>query len=122
MRELKSMAVVAAIAGRGMTEADDLGYSRVQLSFLAVPRGFGAAVTAREFFHTSRGVDKLLFAGEERMTGRTNADLDVLARRPCMVNRAASAHDFGLKILGMNVGFHVRKRARNLCASGDFRK
>src|SRR3954451_20350526 len=105
MRELKSMTVVAAIADRGMTEADDLGYSRMQLSFLSGARGFGAAVTAREFFHASRGVDKLLFASEERMGGCANADLDVRPRRPCMVNRATSAHDFGLKILGMNVGF-----------------
>jgi hypothetical protein len=114
--------LAAAIADRDVTEADDPGYSRMQLSFLAGASGFRAAVTAREFFHASRSVDKLLFAGEKRMTGRTDADLDVLFRRPCMVNRAASAHDFGLKILGMNVGFHVRKRARNLCASADFRK
>ena len=116
------MAVVAPKAFGEEAGVSDRGYSKVQLSFLGGARGLGAAVAARELFYASGCVDELLLAGEEGMAVRANADFDVPPGRPCMVNRAASARDFGLRILGMNVGFHVRERARNVCARGRFRK
>jgi hypothetical protein len=39
-----------------------------------------------------------------------------------VINRAARANDIGLLIIGMNVRFHIQKRAQNLAAEGQIRK
>ena len=39
--------------------------------------GLRAAETAGEFLDAARGIDKFLLAGEERMAGGANADLEV---------------------------------------------
>ena len=95
------------------------GYS--QLSF-ARARGFGAAVTAREFFHAPGGIDEFLFAREKRMAGGADADFNVLFGRAGVINRAARANDIGLLIIWMNVCLHVQKRAQNLAVKGQIRK
>ena len=93
----------------------------IQLS-LARAGGFGAAVTTREFFDAPGGIDKFLFAGEKRMAGGTDADSNVSFGRASVINRAARANDISLHVFRMNVRFHVRKGARNLRGTGDFRK
>ena len=85
-------------------------------------RGLGAAVTAREFFHATGGVDEFLFAGKKRMTGRANADFNVTPRRAGMINRAASAGNVGHVIIGMDIGFHGRKRIATIGAETPSRK
>jgi hypothetical protein len=89
-----------------------------QLSSFASARGSGATVAAGEFFDPPRGIDKFLFAGEKRMTSGANTDLNIPARRAGMIHRAARANHVGLVIFWMNPGFHLRKGARNLAASG----
>ena len=98
------------------------GYSRIQLSLLRHARGFGAAVTAREFFHAARRVDEFLFAREKRMASGADADFNIAPRRARVIDRAASANDIGIKILWMNARFHVWKRARNLRTARPSRK
>jgi len=96
---------------------------RNQLSFFGNSASrFRAAVAAGEFFNTAGGVDKLLFAGEKRMAGRANADLNVPTRRAGMVDRAACADNIRLAVFRMNVRFHGGKRARTLVAAGAFCK
>ena len=80
------------------------------------PRGFGAAVTAGEFFHAAGGIDELLFAGEKWMASGTNTDLNIPTRRAGVIHRAARAHDIGLVILWMNSCFHLQKGTRNVAA------
>ena len=80
------------------------------------PRGFGAAITAGEFFHAPGGIDELLFAGEKWMASGTNTDLNIATRRAGVIHRAARTDDVGLVILWMNARFHVRKRAQNVIA------
>ena len=93
----------------------------IQLSF-ARARGFGAAVTARKFFHAPGGIDEFLFAREKRMAGGADADFNVSFGRAGVINRAARANDVGLLIIGMNVRLHIQKRANNLAAEGQIRK
>ena len=90
--------------------------SVTQLSFLLSPRGFGAAVTAGEFFHAAGSIDELLFAGEKWMASGTNTDLNIATRRAGVIHRAARTDDVGLVVLWMNARFHVWKRARNVTA------
>jgi hypothetical protein len=92
------------------------------LRLLGRARGLGAAVAAREFLDAAGGIDKLLFAGEKRMASGADADFNVTLGRTRMVNRAARTSDVSLKILRMNVRFHVQKGARNLFATGPVRK
>jgi hypothetical protein len=116
------MSVVAAIADRGMTGINDPGYRNQLSRFFAGARGFGAAITTREFFNASRGIDELLFAREKRMASGADADFNVTPGRAGMINRAAGANDIGLYVFRMNARFHVRKSARNLLGRGSFRK
>ena len=93
-----------------------------QLSFRLSPRGFGAAVAAREFFDTPGGIDELLFAREKWMTSSTNTDLNIATRRAGAIHRAARAHNIGIVILWMNPRFHFQKGARNVIARSCLRK
>src|SRR5205823_11639137 len=116
-----SMIVVAAAvsaAGAGAHRGERLS---LQLS-LAGARGFGAAVTTREFFHAPGGIDEFLFAREKRMAGGANADFNVSFGRAGVINRAARANDIGLLIIWMNIRLHVQKRAQNLAVKGQIRK
>ena len=92
------------------------------LSFLVCPRGFSAAVAAREFFDTPGGIDELLLAGEKWMTSSTNTDLNIPTRRAGAIDRAARADNIGIVVLWMNACFHLQKRARNLIARSCLRK
>jgi hypothetical protein len=97
------------------TAVIDRRYSFAQLRFCGAGR-LGAAVTARVFFNSAGRIDKLLFAGEKRMTSGADTDFDVLLRRTGMVDRPAGTGDFGLVILRMNVRFHDQKRVRKVGA------
>src|SRR5205814_4121605 len=76
------------------------------------PRGFGAAVTAGEFFHAPGSIDELLFAGEKWMARGTNTDLNIPTRRAGVVHRAPRAHDIGPVKLRMNACFYLPKGTR----------
>jgi hypothetical protein len=89
---------------------DDPGYRELSFSRRAGPSSFGAAVTARKFFHAPRSIDELLFPGEKRMARRADADFNVPLGRARVIDSAASADDIGLVILWMNVRFHVWNR------------
>ena len=65
-----------------------------------------ACVSTRELLDAARGIDELLFAREERMAGRADADLDVALRRAGVIDRAARAANVGLMVVGMNICFH----------------
>ena len=92
------------------------------LSFLVCPRGFSAAVAAREFFDTPGGIDELLLAREKWMTSSTDADFNVPTCRARVIDRAACTYNIGLVILRMNARFHDCERARNLRVGKPFRK
>src|SRR5205807_8643001 len=98
------------------------GAATLQLSFFPRPRGLGATVTAGNLLHTPGGINKLLFAGEKRMTSGTNTDLNIATSGAGVIHRAACAHDIGLVIFWMDAGFHVRNGVRNLIARGPARK
>lgn len=68
--------------------------------------GLDAAVTAGEFFNASGGINKFLFASEEGVAGRADADFDVFPGRAGAVGGTAGADDGGLDVFGMDVGFH----------------
>jgi hypothetical protein len=93
-----------------------------QLSFLTGARSLGAAVTARELLDPTRRIDEFLFAGEKRMASGTDADFNVTTCRAGVIHGTARAHNIGLKILWMNVRFHLQKGAQNLTGSVDSRK
>ena len=108
------------VAGRGKPPGgDDPGYA--QLSFTRTS-GFGAAVAAGEFFHAPGGVDEFLLASEKRMAGGADADFNVSFGRASVINRAARANDIGRLIIGMNIRFHIEKRAESLAVNPQIRK
>ena len=76
-----------------------------QLSFFGAGR-FDRTVASGEFLDASGGVDELLFAGEERVAGCADADLDVFAGRARVVDRPAGAGDRRLVVFWMQIGFH----------------
>jgi hypothetical protein len=88
------------------------GAATAQLSVFAAARGFGAAVTAREFLDPPGRVDEFLFAGEKRMTSGADADFNIRPRRASVIHRAACANDVGIVIFRMNARFHVSKKER----------
>ena len=98
---------------------DDPGYT--QLSFTRTS-GLGAAVAAGEFFHAPGGVDEFLLASEKRMAGGADADFNVSFGRASVINRAARANDIGRLIIGMNIRFHIEKRAESLAVNPQIRK
>jgi hypothetical protein len=112
---------VAAALCRRVDAPRQSGAATFQLS-LARAGGLGATVATREFFHAPGSIDKFLFAGEKRMAGGADADSNVSFGRASVINRAARANDIGLLIIGMNVRFHIQKRARNLAAEGQICK
>ena len=78
-----------------------------QLRFLRSGR-FRAAVAAREFLHSPRGVDELLFARKKRMASGADADLDPLLGRSRVIDSSAGTGNICLGILRMNVRFHEK--------------
>ena len=93
-----------------------------ELSFLFGAGSFRAAVSAGKFLDPARGIDKLLFAREKRMTSGTNADLNIATRGASVIHRAACAHHIGLVIFWMNACFHLLNGARNVFVNAGFRK
>jgi hypothetical protein len=87
-----------------------------ELSFLLGASGFGAAVAPDEFLDATRGINKLLFAGEKGMTSGANTDLNIATRGAGVIHRPACAHDISVVIFWMNTCFHLTNRARNLSA------
>ena len=66
-----------------------------------------AAVTPAELVHTAGGVHDLLFAGEERVAGGANFNVEFLAQGGTGGELVAAATDhLGISVGGMNVGFH----------------
>ena len=92
-----------------------------QLSFFSSLRELGGAVTLGKFLHPASRINEFLLTGEKRMASRANTDLNILARRTGVIDCPARASNIGLKILWMNVGFHLRNGARNLLTSGCLR-
>jgi hypothetical protein len=60
-----------------------------------------------EPLNPSGGVNQLLFAGKEGMTGRTDFHLDVFNGGTGLNHIPAGAGNFGHLVLGMNLRFHV---------------
>jgi hypothetical protein len=110
------------VSAEGEAAVVDSRYSQAQLSFLLGPNGFSAAIAPGKFLDAARGVDKLLFAGEEGMTSGANADLNALARGAGVIHRAASADHICLVIFWMNACFHLLKEAPNVSTEGNFCK
>lgn len=63
-------------------------------------------VTLLEPFHTSGGIDQLVFAGKEGVAFGANGDRDILDRRGGLNDVAAGAGDLHVMILGMNLLSH----------------
>ena len=93
-----------------------------ELSLVLGAGSFRAAVTAGKFLDPTRGIDKLLFAGEKGMTSSTNADLNIATRGASVIHRAACAHHISLVIFWMNACFHLLNGARNVFANAGFCK
>ena len=67
---------------------------------------FVQLVLATEALHATSRINKLLLAGEERMTVGAYLNIDGLAGRTSFVLGAAGAGNFQLVIFRMNSGFH----------------
>ncbi len=106
------------MAGRKPVSRSQTG----QLSLLNGADSLGAAVAAREFFHATGGIDKLLFPREKRMASRTDADSNVWTRRASVISRTARADDSGLLIIRMYIRPHGEKGAANLSRVPERRK
>lgn len=74
--------------------------------FLGGPGDANRAIALLEFVNPAGRIDKFLLAGEERVACGANAEFDILTCGACLVGRAASAHDVGLLIVGMNFWLH----------------
>lgn len=59
-----------------------------------------------ELVHTTAGIDKLLFAGEERMAVGANLNAEVLSNRAALESVAACASYRCFVIVGMDPLFH----------------
>jgi hypothetical protein len=66
------------------------------------------AVTLLETLHPAGGVDQLLLAGVERMTGGTDFGVDFRLGGPSLENVAAETLDGHVSVVGMDTFFHVR--------------
>src|SRR6476659_2744720 len=99
--------------GYAQTAVIDRRYNALSQLSLGSAGRLRAAIAAREFLHSARGIDELLFAGEKWMASGADTNLDVLLGRTGVINRTASAGDVGLVIFRMDVRFHG-KRASNL--------
>jgi len=88
-----------------------------KLDFLAA-HGWCRRVTLRKFLDTACGIDELLFAREERVAGRADADPEITPCGASGVGCPAGAGDVGLVVAGMNVSFHgVEKEPRTILVS-----
>jgi hypothetical protein len=66
------------------------------------------AVALVEAIDASRGIDQLLFAGEERVAGRANFDVQVaLLGRARLERLAASAANIYFDVFWVNSWFHL---------------
>ena len=64
------------------------------------------AETLVELGNASAGIDKLLLAGEERVTLRADFHANILLRRTCLNHITAGAFDSSLLIIGMDSFLH----------------
>ena len=81
-----------------------------QLKLLSGSRGFGwfLAIAFVEAIDASRGIDQLLFAGEERVASRANFDVQVaLLGRAGLECLAASAGNGYIDVFWVNSWFHL---------------
>jgi hypothetical protein len=62
--------------------------------------------TLVELGNASAGIDKLLLAGEERVTLRADFHANILLRRTCLNHITAGAFDSSLLIIGMDSFLH----------------
>jgi len=67
---------------------------------------FAGAETPGEFLDAASRVDKLLLAGEEGVTSRTDTEAEILLGGAGMVDRTAGADDLTFHVLGVDIGFH----------------
>jgi hypothetical protein len=75
-----------------------------------------AAVLTAEFIDPTSGINNLLFAGVERMAGRTDFYMQVIGQRRARGEIVATAAgDFNFLILGVYLCFHCSKPASDLC-------
>lgn len=65
-------------------------------------------VLLQEFLNTAFGVNDLLLAGEKRMAGGANLDVNVLTGRSRFDDITTGAGNRGVKIFRMDTGFHHR--------------
>lgn len=65
------------------------------------------AVSLSEFLYASRCVDEFLLPGKERVTVRTDIDMDVAHRGAGFRGITASTDNLGLLVLWMNAWFHT---------------
>ena len=92
------IALRQGIACSGMARAGVAGRASLRLAH---------AVLATEFVHATAGVDDLLLVRIERMTGRADLDEEVFAeRRTRRELVAATAGDFDVRVVGVDIGFH----------------
>jgi hypothetical protein len=77
------------------------------------------AKTLGEFFHASGSINKLLLAGEKGMTGRADAQAEILLGRARMIDRATGTNDLAVDILRVNIGFHGSRKTYLNLSSGQ---
>jgi hypothetical protein len=86
-------------------------FAKASIDLLSGSRGFRRwflAVALVEAIHASRGINQLLFAGKERVTSRTNFDVQVALFGGTSVERfAASAGNSYIDVFWVNSWFHL---------------
>ena len=85
-------------------------FAKASIELLSGSRGFGwfFAIALVEAIDASRGIDQLLFAGEERVASRANFDVQVALFGGAGLERlAASAGNSYIDVFWVNSWFHL---------------
>jgi hypothetical protein len=69
-------------------------------------KAVGSAELLAEAFDATGGIDELLLAGEERVAGTTDIDVDLGDRAAGDEGVATGAVDVAISIFGVDFGFH----------------
>src|SRR5579859_3337483 len=99
-------AMAGSASSRATSSARASAWRSLSSTGSARPGGGLGPVFLAEALHAARGVDQLLLAREERMTGGTHFNVDHRHSRPRDEGVAARALDRGPLVFRVNSGFH----------------
>lgn len=66
----------------------------------------GGTETLVEFVNATGCIDQFLLTGEKRVAGSADTNAQLFAGGTCQINRATSAGNRGVNVMGMDIVFH----------------